>query len=158
MIEWLLRLLESVGLRKSPMRIRTYLDTSVLIHALRGPTAERRKARQIISDPSRILISSEFVRYEVMPAARRKALRGDPAQLNFFSGIFNMVGEWVPCDDSIVRRAADLSTNHHRLLGLDAMHAAAAAEAKVDQFITDESVKKDFHLVAEINPVHMMNV
>jgi hypothetical protein len=50
-------------------KIRTFLDTGVLISAARGIGKQANTALQIISDSNREFASSQFLRLEVLPKA-----------------------------------------------------------------------------------------
>lgn len=67
---------------------RTFLDASVLIAAARGTRETSSVAMAIIEDFSRDLVSSVFVRLEVVPTAH---FRGEQDELAFYDELFGGV-------------------------------------------------------------------
>ena len=55
-------------------KILTFVDASVLIYAATKPTsvtfARRARALQVLTDPDREFVASEFLQLEVMPIAK----------------------------------------------------------------------------------------
>ena len=101
---------------------RTYLDTGVLIAAARGGDEQARGAFQILDDPNRQYVASEFLRLELLPKPihyRRAAEQG------FYEAFFESVVEWVG-DLAAVMSDAMKEACQHGLSAMDALHVASA--------------------------------
>ena len=102
--------------------IRTFLDAGVLISATTGRDALFDRAWDILNDPERVFLTSEFVRLEVLPKAR---YFHHQEEADWYAMFFTDVAETVPLSEVLIRQA------HHEaeqagLDALDALHVAAA--------------------------------
>lgn len=128
---------------------RTYVDSGVLIAAVRqdAPVAER--AATLLTDPSRLFVSSVFVRLEVLPKATYQRRR---AELDVYEAFFARVMEWAGSLDLLVQ-TAEREANRHGLNGMDALHVAAALLLGADELVTTEGPRKPIHRVAGVRVV-----
>ena len=115
--------------------MRTFIDSGVLIAAWRGEPAQKIKALTVLSDMNREFISSPFVQLEVLPKAN---WFGNKAEIAFYQQFFSKVYEWVTDCDYLVDEALNNIANRYGLGAVDALHIAAALDAKSDEFITSE--------------------
>lgn len=67
---------------------RTYLDSGVLIAAIRGVEPIAQKALEILDDPDREFVSSMFVKLEVLPKA---VYHKQTIEQEFYTTFFNNV-------------------------------------------------------------------
>ena len=113
---------------------RTFLDAGVLIAAIRGTPEIATRAMELINDPERLFISSEFVQLEVLP----KALYYRQMQeVSFYRAYFASVTEMVPVSQALVSQAAE-QAQRAGLAAMDALHIAAAKAGNAAEFITVE--------------------
>ena len=118
--------------------IRTFIDSGVLIAAALGTNEVAIKAMEILDDPNRGFISSNFVRLETLPKAYYQQ---NKAEVEFYEEFFQAVLEMV----NISERLVDRAFAEARLSGLsavDALHLAAAKIADSDELITSEKPTK----------------
>ena len=125
----------------------TFVDASVLITAAIGKDEILvRKAFEILDDPERQFVSSNFVRLEVLPKA--VYLRNE-AEKEFYIAFFDAVSRWENLSDTV----ADNAFNEACKVGLsaiDALHITMAKNARADEFITAEKDTKPFFKVSGI--------
>lgn len=126
-----------------PNKILTFVDASVLIYAATKPTAatlaRRMRALQVLGDPDREFIASEFLRLEVMPVA---VCYHKVREVAFYQKFFAGVSLWVD-DGSLIRSAWPLACQFG-LGALDALHVTASA-AHAAEFITAEKPTKPIY-------------
>ena len=127
-------------------KILTYVDAAVLIYAAKKPTAEtftrRLRAIQILTDPNREFVSSEFLRLEVLPIPNyfKKS-----KEIAFYQAFFNGVSHWV--SDSQLLNSAYQLASQYGLGALDALHISAAMSVNAE-FISAEKPTKPMYRVA----------
>ncbi len=116
----------------------TFVDTGVLIAALRGTGDMQTRAASILTDSARTFASSPFVRLELLP----KPLyfqRADEAA--FYREFFRHVSVWARVNDELLiaayREAITIGA-----AALDALHVAAAKQVGADELVTSESPTK----------------
>jgi len=127
------------------MKVRTYLDSCLLIAAAQGEEDISKRAFQYLDDPSRTFVSSEYVRLEVIPKPTR---HGYSEQVELYEEIFAN-SEVIEPSTAISKKATDLAIEHD-LGTMDALHMSVAIHAGVDEFVTAESPEKPFFLVSEM--------
>ena len=114
--------------------MRTFIDAGVLIAAATGRDALFARAWDILDDPERVFLTSEFVRLEVFP----KALYfHHQEEAEWYAMFFTEIAEIVPLSDTIMTQA------HHEaeqagLDVLDALHIAAAKLGGAEEFVATE--------------------
>lgn len=136
------------------MMIRTYLDACVLIAAATGTNELALRALQLLDDPGRVFVSSEFVRLETLPKPRfhRRAF-----EVAFYEEFFARVSEWAPVDAELARDALEEATRLDAS-PMDALHVAAAARVQAAELVTAEKPSKPMlrsRLVA-VRSIHPM--
>ena len=114
--------------------IRTFLDASVLIAAVRGTPVPIERALTVMNDPARVLLTSDFVRLEVLPKPLYFRLQ---AEVDFYEAYFALVTEMVEVAPALVRQAY-AEAQQVGLAGMDALHIAAAKASSAEEFITTE--------------------
>ena len=118
--------------------IHTFLDAGVLIAGIRGVPATVERVLEMLNDPERAFVASDFVRLEVLP----KALYfRQQAEVAFYEAYFATVVEMVEASSALVAHAYD-EAQWAGLAGMDALHIAAAKAAGVTEFITVEKPTK----------------
>ena len=68
---------------------RTYIDSGVLIAAIRGVEPIAQKALEILDDPEREFVSSMFVKLEVLPKAVYHKQSIEEEFYTTFNALFN---------------------------------------------------------------------
>jgi predicted nucleic acid-binding protein len=117
--------------------VRTFLDSGVLLAAIRSAGRDRERALQILEDPDRIFLTSPFVHLELVPKAvfHKKRL-----EVRFYEEYFR-VAEWCRELDRI-EALAQREAARSGLAAMDALHVAAACLAEADELITTERPEK----------------
>ncbi|HLI47527.1 MAG TPA: PIN domain-containing protein [Chthonomonas sp.] len=127
--------------------IRTYVDANVLITAFRGDRGNAsRRALEILDDPDRQLVVSDFLRLEVLP---KPTFHGNAAECEFMQTVLDNAAENVPCDNTVVEKAVEFASRYD-LQPMDALHVAIAFIAAVDEFVTFEKPTKPLFKVPQI--------
>jgi hypothetical protein len=114
--------------------IRTFLDASVLIAAIRGSPVPIERALGILNDPERVFIASDFVRLEVLP---KPVYFRQQSEVDFYAAYFAMVAEMVEVSPTLVTQAYE-EARRAGLASMDALHIAAAKIGGTEEFITTE--------------------
>jgi predicted nucleic acid-binding protein len=113
---------------------RTFLDAGVLIAAIRGTPEIADRAMELINDPERLFVSSEFVQLEVLPKA---VYYRQVAEAAFYRAYFAAVTDMVPVSPALVSQASQ-QAERAGLAAMDALHVAAAKAGGAAEFITVE--------------------
>lgn len=104
----------------------TFVDASVLIYAASRPTAatlaRRLRALQVLGDPDREFLSSEYLRLEVPPIPVYFQKR---QEVVFYQKFFTGVSVWA--DSGSLLAPAYTLASEFGLGAMDALHVAAAA-------------------------------
>jgi predicted nucleic acid-binding protein len=129
------------------MPVRTFVDTGVLIAAFRGDEELRAAAEQVLDDPDREFVTSDFVGLELLPKA--KYHRNDD-EVAFYEIFLAASAVTVRASERLVADAhAQASTTG--LAAMDALHVAAAQQASAAELVTAEKPGKPMFRVS--NPV-----
>lgn len=130
---------------------RTYIDASILIAAFQGDENTSRRAMEILDDPFRSLVVSDFVRLEVLPKPMfYKRLE----EIEFMQAVLDNAAENVETSPELTKRAVDLASKYN-MTPIDAIHVSAAVAAKVDELVTLEKDTKPMCQVREIKVVSL---
>lgn len=123
-------------------KIRTFLDSGILIAASRGTDELAEKALSIIGDPARALVASEFVRLEVLPKAKFHKQVDEAA---FYEKFFGSLARScvVGISKGLVNDAYDAAIKYG-LSAIDALHVSAAKRAKCQELWTAEKPESRF--------------
>jgi predicted nucleic acid-binding protein len=127
------------------MKIRTYLDTNILITAFQGQ--DQRiidRIYCILDDPEREFIGSDFLRLELLP---KPTFYRKQSEIQFMQEFLDET-ENVTISDKITQKVIELA-GHYDLQPMDALHISAATDAKVEEFITLENPDKPMCKIPE---------
>jgi predicted nucleic acid-binding protein len=106
-------------------KILTFVDASVLIYAATKPTAatfaRRLRALQVLSDPDREFVASDYLRLEVLPIA---TYFNKKREIALYERFFDGVTQWA-VSSKLIGPAYSIACQHG-LGALDALHIAAA--------------------------------
>lgn len=116
----------------------TFIDSGVLIAAVRGTGDIARRAMEVLDDPQRTFASSPFVRLEVLPKA---LFHGKDGEAAFYRAFFEVVQQWAEPGPGLVDQAFSEAARGN-LAAQDALHVAAAAAVGAEELITTEKVGK----------------
>lgn len=128
---------------------RTYVDAGVLIAAFRGDSIISRRAMEVLDDPSRELVVSDFLKLEVLP---KPTFHNRTEEVEFMNTVFESAAGNVPCDPAVTKKAIELASNYD-MAPMDALHAGAAVVAGVDELVTLEKPSKPLCMVKEVKVV-----
>jgi hypothetical protein len=132
---------------------RTYIDTGVLITALRGSKDAADRALSYLNDPLRDYITSDYVKVELLPKCR---YHKNTLEEQFYEDFFRRSTILVPSSDDLLALAIDIG-GHTGISGMDAIHVACAVAAQAQELITGEKLTKPIHrangvVVISVNP------
>jgi predicted nucleic acid-binding protein len=113
---------------------RTFLDAGVLIAAIRGTPEIAGLAMELLNDPERLFVSSDFVQLEVLPKA---VYFRHTAEASFYLAYFASVTEMVPVSQALLAQASE-QAQQAGLAAMDALHVAAARAGEATEFMTVE--------------------
>ena len=113
---------------------RTFLDAGVLIAAIRGTPEVADRAMELLNDPERLFVSSDFVQLEVLPKA---VYFRHTAETSFYRAYFASVTEMVSVSQALVAQASE-QAQQAGLAAMDALHVAAARAGEATEFMTVE--------------------
>lgn len=119
----------------------TYVDSGVLIAAVRGTVEAASRALSVLADPERVFVSSVFVRLEVLPKA---VYNRRIAECAFYEEHFKAVTKWSAPSEVVVALAHEEAVRHG-LSAMDALHIAAASNAGAEELITVEKMGRPMH-------------
>lgn len=114
----------------------TYVDSGVLIAAVRGTVEAASRALSVLADPERV-----FVRLEVLPKA---VYNRRIAECAFYEEHFKAVTKWSAPSEVVVALAHEEAVRHG-LSAMDALHIAAASNAGAEELITVEKMGRPMH-------------
>jgi predicted nucleic acid-binding protein len=128
--------------------IRTFLDSGVLIAAFKGAPRLRETALGILEDSSRILLTSPYVRLEVLPKAM---FHKQTAETHFYESFFARA--FFARDIRAILALAEREAAVAGVGAMDSLHLAAAHLLKADEFLTTERPSKSIHRSSLVNVV-----
>jgi predicted nucleic acid-binding protein len=120
-------------------KTRTYLDANIILNALQGDEDIADIALEIIDDPNKTLLVSDYLWLEVRP---KMEYHKQVSQAAFVDEIFS-VAEKIPTDNGLIDMAKDIAL-HYGLNAMDALHVAAAIKGNADELVTFEKPGKPF--------------
>jgi predicted nucleic acid-binding protein len=130
---------------------RTYIDACVLIAAFQGKKPECWKAFEIIDDPDRSLVVSDYLRIEVLP---KPTFHGRTDEVEFMYEIIEASEEEVLSSPQVTQLAIQLAGKYD-LSPIDSLHMGSALVAGVDEFVTMEKPTKPMCRVREVRVVSL---
>jgi hypothetical protein len=132
--------------------VRTFLDSGVLLAAIRSLGHDRERALQILEDPDRAFLTSPFIHLELVPKAVFHKKRLEKA---FYDEYFN-AAEWFR-DLGRIEATARTEAARSGLAAMDALHVAAASLARADEFITTERPGKPIYRSSLVRIVYLFD-
>ena len=120
---------------------RTYVDSSVLIHAVRG--TDGGKALQLLEDPEREFVAATFLKLELLP---QPTFHRRSKELAFLEEYFRRVVAWEEATEGLLADALREAVAAP-LSAVDAIHVAAARRLKTDELVTGEKPGKPLYKV-----------
>lgn len=131
---------------------RTYVDANVLIAAFRGEEGVYERALEVLTDPDRKLVISDFLRLEVLP---KPTFHRREEEVNFMKEVLeNENAENIPCNSEVTRKAIELASKYD-ISPMDALHIGAAVVSGVNEFVTMEKRTNPLCKVLEIKVVSL---
>ena len=127
----------------------TFIDACVLIAAVQGNNEICSRAFEILDDPEREFVVSDFLKLEVIP---KPTFQGYDDQVQFFKEFFKSAVLQVQPSEMILSQALDLACKYD-LTPLDALHISIAVEAAVEEFVTLERYGKPITRVQEVKVI-----
>jgi predicted nucleic acid-binding protein len=119
-------------------KCKTYVDSNVLITAFQGREEIFRKAMEILDDPEREFIGSDYLRLETIP---KPTFHKREEEVAFMEAFFESAQENIPSSPAITGKAIQFA-GCHDIHPMDALHLSAALHAKADEFVTLEKPEK----------------
>lgn len=124
----------------------TFVDTGVLIAAVRGSGEMQQRAAEILTDSSRSFACSSFVRVELLP---RPIYEKKPAEAAFYREYFHHVAIWARINEELLvsayREAITVGA-----AAMEALHIAAAKQVGAAELVTTAPSSKPMHRVSGI--------
>jgi len=127
------------------MALKTYIDSGVLISAVRGGNERwphgatvSDVALSFLYDPLREYVTSDYVKVEILP---RCMFHGNTAEQRFYEDFFRRSSTHVPSSDALLEFAIE-EGGKTGIAGMDAIHVAAAVVASAEELITGERPEK----------------
>jgi predicted nucleic acid-binding protein len=134
--------------------IRTFIDTGVLIDAVRGEISISEKAKSVLFDSQREFVSSKFLKLEILPKAIYNLRR---TEVDFYESFFEFVKYWANDTEAIIE-AAYREAEKYGLGAFDALHVAAAVSMNAQEFITNEKPEKSIHRTKSIKVISLHSI
>lgn len=131
-------------------KVRTAIDTNLLIAAWSAKGSRYAQALGVLEAPNRQLIVSDALWLEVMPKA---TFHHQEAECRFYESVFDQA-ENRSWSSAIVEDAKTLASNYG-LATMDAIHLAIAIDAQADEFISGEKPTKPMFRVGEIRAISL---
>lgn len=121
-------------------KVRTFIDSGILIAAARGGGQLSEAALAVLDDPARTFVSSDFVRLEVLSKAKFHKRRDEAALYQTF---FDSLGRscLVAASKGLMAAALEEAVRVG-LSAVDALHVAAAKRARCHELYTAEGADK----------------
>lgn len=125
---------------------RVYIDANVWIEVVQGASENARRALQLLDDPNTRAVISHAVLLETLPKPR---FHRRNEQVEVLEALFACAEECMPESSAWMALALRLA-GEYDLSPMDALHAACALIAGVDEFVTLEKPGKPFFRVPEL--------
>ncbi len=126
------------------MPVRTFVDSGVLIAAARGNHELSQAALAVPDDPEREFVASDFVELETVPKAQ---YHGNTDEVAFYETFFRATVDMVGASRALIADAHSQAATIG-LAAMDALHVAAAREARAIEIVTSERPEKPLFRVA----------
>jgi predicted nucleic acid-binding protein len=132
-------------------KTKTFVDANILIAAWRGNDELLQQSMEIIEDPDREFIVSDYLKLEVIP---KPTFHRFHEEVQFMQTFIDSASLQVRATPSIATQAIALACRYG-LSAMDALHAETAIEAKADEFITIEKPTRPLYRILEIKVVSL---
>nr|VFJ42305.1 MAG: hypothetical protein BECKFW1821A_GA0114235_100164 [Candidatus Kentron sp. FW] len=126
---------------------RAYIDANVRIAAVQGDGELLQKVCSVLQSNRRRLVISDFVLLEVLPKPLFHRCTKQRAALE---KLFSLTEKLVPDYGTLLLESIRLAGDYDPS-PMDALHAAAALQGEVDEFMTLERSTKPFFKIAELH-------
>ncbi len=137
--------MKSEGAELVTVAVKTYIDSGVLISAVRGTNEQWAHGTKVsdvalsyLFDPLREYVTSDYVKVEVLPKC---IFHGFSKERQFYEDFFRRSSTRVPCSDELLEFAIE-EGGKTGISGMDAIHVAAAIVASAEELITGERPEK----------------
>ena len=134
-------------------RILTFVDASVLIYAASRPTAatlaRRLRALQVLGDPDREFLASEYLRLEVLPIA---VCYHKNREVAFYQKFFTGAVLWA--ESSTLITPAYNVASQFGLGALDALHVAAATAHGAELVSAEKPSKPVYRAYSNVTSIY----
>jgi predicted nucleic acid-binding protein len=130
---------------------RTYIDANLLIAAFRGQDSVAARAMEVLDDPGRSLVVSDYLRLEVLPKPTFLKRR---EEIDFMQAVFENASENVYTSPELTARALALAAEYD-MTPIDALHIGAAVVSGVDELVTMEKITKPMCKVNEVKVISL---
>lgn len=130
---------------------RTYIDASVLIAAFQGKESTSRRTLEVLDDPERHLIVSDYLRLEVLP---KPTFLKRSKEIEFMNAVLQHAAENVSTSPQLTGQAVALAGKYD-MAPIDSLHVAAAIVAGADELVTMEKGTKPMCQVEEITVISL---
>lgn len=127
-------------------KTRTFVDSGVLIAAARGTHELAEQALDVLDDPDRDYVTSDFVRLEVLPKA---VFNQQVDEAEFYRTFFDNARRTIKSSSRLVLEA-QAEAESTGLSAIDALHVAAAKRASCEELVTTEKSTKPIFAVSDI--------
>lgn len=134
-------------------KTKTFVDANVLIAAFQGQDTYWQRAMEIIDDPDRDFIVSDYLKLEVIP---QPTYHRRQEEIEFMEEFFQAAAFQALPSPDITTQALELACRYG-LHPLDALHAGTAVVWQADELVTLEKPDKPLGRVKEIKVVSLRN-
>lgn len=131
--------------------IKTYLDSCVLITAFNGTEENSAKAFQILDDPNRQFVISDFTKLELLI---KPTFHKNKDELEFMQAYIDCAVEKVEPSAELIAKALDLGFKYN-LKSIDAVHVSATLTSNADQLVTFEGPNQPMNRVTEVEVLNL---
>lgn len=132
-------------------KTRTFVDADVLITAFQGKDEIWQKAIEVLDDPEREFVVSDYLKLEVIP---KPTFHGFHEEVQFMQTFIDNASIQVGATPSITAQAITLACRYD-LTPLDALHAGTAIESNADMLITLERPTSPLCQIKEVKIVSL---
>jgi predicted nucleic acid-binding protein len=130
---------------------RTYIDASVLIAAFQAEEKMAYRALQVLDDPNRRFVVSDYLRLEVLP---KPTFYKRQEEVEFMQAVFKKAEENLSTSPELTGHALEIASKYD-MTPMDALHVGAAAIAGVEELVTMEKPTKPMCRVTEVRVISL---
>jgi len=132
-------------------KIKTFVDANMLMAAFQGTDELCQKAMQILDDPDRDFIVTDYLKLEIIP---QPTFHRRNEELYFMQTFLSSASLYLKPTSLVTDQAVTLACKYS-LGAMDALHAGAALVSKADSLVTLEKPEKPLCQVKEIRVVSL---